>query len=146
MKKLIYPFLFIIFLAACNKGPYYPPEGVWRSEEPNIILYIKPEYLSTAEPNKHPGVYTTVDGDEIKVFTRFSMLTPMLEIFDLATAFHESGGILWEANLFAGSYRLINNQLRFTAGRNPTNSGPIVIIFHRLEEYDPINPNDWFPN
>ena len=148
MKKIVFVLL-MLALSSCNTGRHYPPVGVWKSEYPNIILYLKQDYLRPGTLFQHLGMYTTAADDEIKIFTTFTIRAPSFSVFK-TTAVRESNGsrgIHGEDQLFSGSFRVKGEQIHYTltpAFRERT--GHDVIIFHLQENYDPINPEDWFPS
>ena len=135
MKTLII-MLMLLILSSCNTGPHYPPVGVWKSGYPNIILYFDSKYTFQNRPHNHLGIYTTTDDKKIKVFTSFLIKAPSFSIFDIS-ALSEDGAINLNKRLFRGSFRVIDNQLHYSIGSR-------IIIFNRLTEYEPINPDDWF--
>jgi len=62
--------LTLLLLAACFPEPEVPPYGIWVSEEPNITLFIKPEYRIPERNYSYFGVYAA-DGDYTKTLVRF---------------------------------------------------------------------------
>jgi len=127
--------------------------GVWKSEEPSLILYIDPIYRSLVLPFNYLGIYT-VDGEEVKVFLKFDNRhrnTPALIIEateklvdrdSMVRSRHEN--VLFNtANL-----RTIDDQIHFNGWTRDANGDNIEVemIFNRLEDYDPIDPEEWFPS
>lgn len=140
MKKIlcIILILAVFFLSSCV--PETPtPYGIWKSTEPNIFLYISPEY-------SHYSNYlgrSLISGDEERVFIVLGN-GPRLTFYPL-TAIRERGGTSGPP-LLVGTWEINNHILYLT----PTpvfreRLGYERIIFHQAEDYDPINPEDWFP-
>ena len=127
-----------ILASSCNSGPHYPPTGVWKSEAPDIVLYIVPEYLFYKHPYNHLGIYTTSSGEEIKVFTRFLIRVAVFGIYEI-TGLREDGAINSDKVLFGGNFRVVDDQLYLSSNSE-------YIIFNKITDYEPINPNDWFPS
>ena len=120
----------------------HPPIGVWKSESPGIILYVKPDYQPIPGHGFRYPVTYILEGEETKAFVKFGN-GPRFSVFDMSAI--ESGVLNIGRWLLVGSYQIRNNELHFTlfdGAREKT--GYDVIILHRLEDYDPINPEDWW--
>ena len=73
MKRIIaVAALITIFLVlpSCVPDTPEPPYGVWKSEDPHIVLFFKPEHRIPIGMPAYLGFYT-VDSTETKVFARF---------------------------------------------------------------------------
>lgn len=167
MKKIITTILILLTLLNLSScvirfGPTIEaldriPAGVWRSEEPDIILYFKRSYQAPARARSRPrsylGIYT-VDGEEIKIFTEFYGHhgdIAVLRIYDLNSADVERHAILTSSRewymLFVGHLNIVEGQLHYTLTPGAQErTGFDVIIFDRVTDYDPINPEDWWPS
>jgi len=124
----------------------HPPNGVWRSEEPRIIFYFKPEYLvpiGTPDSRSHtgvsfkplyPGIYT-LDDIDTKVFVEFGRNMTIRCVTDstrLIEAYYREVREREEIRLvlFSPYYERL---------------GIREIVFRRMEDYDQIDPHYWFP-
>jgi hypothetical protein len=142
MKKCLLVLFVVQLFLISSCVPYEPlPEGVWKSEEPRIILYIEPDYQIRG--SIFPGLFT-IDDSESKILIRaendssFTISTPY--------ALMEGGGFNGnsEVLVFRGSFRTVSNELRLTPeARDSQSTGHNLIVFHRIEEYDLINIKDW---
>ena len=138
--KLTLVSLLLLQLSSCLPVTH-PPIGIWESENPNIRVYVKSEY-SHSQGFYYPAIYI-VNGEETKVFARFDLGTEFT-IFDLSEI-REDGRINHNNWLYRGSFRLRRNVLYVSLGSiAQERTGFEQIIFNRLEEYDPINPQDWW--
>ena len=152
MRKTIVIFMILtallLPLTSCLPGTPDPPHGVWMSEEPRIILHFKPEYQLSGRRMRYVGFYTQ-DGVDIQVLTRFGN-GPRFEVYCLAEGLSERGGFRGEGLLLSGSnYRIVNDEIRFTASDASVERLGLTsrnIIFRRIEDYAPINPDDWYPH
>ena len=150
MRKSIIVFmvLILLLLASCLPETPEPPFGVWMSEEPRIVLYLKPEYrLPIAGPN-YLGTYT-IDGVDRKVFVSFG---PGLSfaLYDLTEprAGGRMGGVSHSGSPFGGTYRVVRDEIHVTitlALQERLGLETRTIIFRRVEDHDPIDPYYWFP-
>ena len=121
-----------------------PPYGVWVSDEPIMVLFLKPQYRILEDWPWYIGLYTQ-DNIETKIFAHFGPGT-MIAVFD-HTWLSETGGILGSGRLLAGGYRMVRGEFHFSL--NPVfqeQLGIQTIVLHRVEEYDPIDPYYWFPH
>ena len=141
IMRLVLVSLLLLNLSSCLPDTH-PPIGVWKSEYPNIKLYIKAEYQRTpGVGDGYPAIYFA-EGEAINVFVAFGP-GPLFAIYDMSAfgdgVFH---GDNW---LFTGGFRITNDELLFSLSYvTQERTGFQQIIFHRLEEYDPINPQDWW--
>ena len=81
--------LLLVPFSSCVPRTPEPPNGVWMSENPHIVLYFKPEYQIPIGMPAYLGIYT-VDGVEVKIFAHFGN-GMQFEIFNL-TGLGEDGG------------------------------------------------------
>ena len=131
--------LFVAFVAtACMpRNPPYLPPGVWKSEYPVIILYFDENYQ--VAPRQHPylGIYMR-EGEEVRVFAPFHGRSP---VFMITSA--SSGRIQY----YRGRFRVVGYRMYYYNFdlRTQERTGLTQIIFHRVFDYPPINPEDWFP-
>jgi len=143
---IIFVIAALFLFASCLPRTPEPPYGVWVSEEPRIVLFLRPEYRIPIGMPSYVGFYT-IDDVETKVFAHFGTGLG-LEIYHI-TGLRRSGGISGGDNLLlSGSYRVVNDQIRFRASRWHEGQWEesTTITFHRLEYYDPIDPYYWFPH
>ena len=115
------------------------PWGVWESHDPQLILYIDPQYqFSLISAFSFPGNYS----EETKVFVSFNTRGGMIgryrphlmSVHNIDRPFAQRSYI----NSDPDGFRIINGYLHVT-------SRDAVLIFHRLENYDPIDFNNWLP-
>jgi hypothetical protein len=153
MKRLfilIFLLVAILLFSSCFRGNRTGSEilyGVWESEEPPMILYIDPNYTSPICPNFYLGIFIE-NGEEKKVFAHFNSLSGFTSTLTWVQIFPVSAftfGMMPTDWYFSTRYNFIGNQLRLTDILSYASDIPVEIIFNRLEEYDPINPDDWFP-
>ena len=127
-------------LTACTK-PFDIPMGIWKSEDPEIVLYVDPEYVFPNDSYYHLGTYVK-DNNELKVFTVWSSFGPLLEIHGVESMKKNSRrGDEW---LLSGTPRLEGDVLYYSCVDRESGER-LDIIFTRLEEYEPIKITDWFP-
>jgi len=74
--------LSLFLLTSCLPDTPEPPYGVWMSEEPRIVLYLKPEYRMPMNMPIFVGYYT-VGGIDTKIFATFGHGL-QFSIFELA--------------------------------------------------------------
>ena len=133
--------MFVLFMFhSCVPETPQPPFGVWKSNEPNIVLYLKPDYFMT-QIMAHLGTYSE-NGYELKVFVHFGhgLRFRMTE----ANSLRADGGMSL-GEFLTGTYQLVGDQIHY----RPTpvfreRLGLDMIVFYRVDDYDPINPEDWF--
>ena len=140
--KVVLLTLALFMLSACM--PFEPvdiPLGVWRSEYPKIILYLKEAYELPLPHGQDPfpGIYVR-NGEEIRVYTRFTrrILQLLINTMDSST---------WGGNmLYSGVLHVDGDRMYYTLSTwSQERTGLTQIIFHRVYDYPPINPEDWFP-
>ena len=146
MKRiLVIAFIAMIFtscIPAENFDINLPP-GIWKSVEPNIVLYIENKYQSSVMPMSYLGIYT-IEGEEIKIFVGFEHRSLLLRIHREDSLDRERGGVAMDGIIFTGEFEIHDDEMHyFLIGYGRRRTGE-VIIFHRLEDYEPINPEDWF--
>jgi len=136
--------MIVLMLASCLPKTPDPPYGVWMSEEPKIVLYLKPEYRIPIGPPSYLGFYI-LDGVETKVIAHFGNGL-RFRLYD-HTGLREDGGISG-SGLIIGDYRVVRNEIHYTLTPYfQEQIGVKIIIFHNVEDnYDPIDPYDWFPH
>jgi len=135
--------LALTLLTSCVPDTPDPPYGVWVSEEPRIVLFLKQEYRIPVASPSYPALYE-LDGVELKVFVSIST-GPQFGIYHLGSL-SEGGGPSGPA-LLIGPYRVVANEIRYTL--NPPfqeRLGISTIVFRLMEDYDPIDPYYWFPH
>ena len=148
---IITPFVLgAIFLVMYSKT--YPnrnsevelPTGIWRSAEPNIVLYITPKYVNPARDSYYLGTYDT--GHEIiRLFLLWDSRGGDCSLFRENSLNLERGSINGDGTLFYGKLKMVNDELHYTLTKHfQEKTGYNVIVFHRWEDYEPIDPNDWF--
>lgn len=144
MKKHISIFIIFVFIffTSCLPETVEPPYGVWSSENPNITLYLKDyeDILQMGFPWRRVGIYTKNE-ETLHVFPTFGPATRFNIRYNI---YLSSGGALASTTLASGSWQLRNDQMYFNLTPHfQEQLGVRRIIFNRLEEYDPINPEDW---
>jgi len=132
----------LLSISSCLPETPDPPYGVWVGGDPQIMLFLKPQYRMTEDWPTYIGLYM-LDGEEIKVFVRFGHgLSFRLSHQD---SLQEGGGFS-SSSLLVGSYRVVRNQIHYTLTPHfQEQVGIQTIIFHRVEDYDPIDPYNWSP-
>lgn len=142
MKKIkIFFFVLCVgLLSACSIGGQEFPEGVWKSEYPSIILYL------TGSAYLYPtqwilGVYA-YDGEEAKVYVMLD--TPRSSKIRIEPITSVQNGISSEV-YFQGFFTATEDAVYLTVHTGQHADRYSEIVFHRLEDYEQINPDDWFP-
>ena len=132
--------LMLVKLSSCLPAPR-PPFGVWQSENLDIILYVKPEYQRTPGVGEgYPAIYFA-DGEATNVWVVFGV-DPLFAIYDMS-AFGD-GVFISDKWIFRGTFRIVNDKLYLEYITQERRYSLEQMIFHRLEEYDPINPRSWW--
>ena len=150
IRKAVFVALFVLLLttfSAClprTRTPE-PPCGVWKSEDPHIVLYLRPEYRIPIDMPGFIGLYT-IDGVETKVFARFgngSRFT-IRGVEELS-----QGGRIRNLPIITGRYRVHRvPEVEIHYNLSPVDAerlGMTTITFRRVRNHDPIDPYYWFP-
>jgi len=119
-----------------------PPYGVWVSDDPRLVFFIKPQYRILEDWPWYVGIYTEHD-IETKMVVRFGPAI-IIEVCDLP-AESETSSTRGSVILLTGVYRMIRGEFHFEL--NPVfqeRLGIQTVILHRVEEYEPIDPYYWF--
>lgn len=140
---IILTLIMFLFITSCFPLPQEPPLGVWKSEEPEIIMYFKPEYRNLPTGlgwYNHLGKYFAEDY-ELNVIIMPHAATRIRIIYDIELA---SSGGMTHATFLIGDWRLRRGQLHLT----PTpfyqeRLGVNVIIFNKIEDYPALDPTEW---
>jgi hypothetical protein len=114
------------------------PPGIWKSDEPSIVLYFEHEYqhpLRNEGPN-FLGTYTTEHGEQ-RIFTSLHSKAKILTLLHEDSLDLKEGKLYLNDALFAGWFEVIDDEMHYKVGDQ-------TIIFRRVEDYEPINPEDWF--
>jgi len=149
----------VFLLTSCFPEPEVPPYGVWVSDEPNITLFINLEHQIIEDRHIYFGIYT-VDNIDKKVFVQFGTGRHFV-IYDLSEprwkgegvySFYQPGGggraagVRHSGSLFAGPYNMRRGEIHSRLAPIPQNTSENdIIIFRRIEDYEPIDP-DWIAN
>jgi hypothetical protein len=121
----------------------YPqlPEGIWRSEDPEMMLFITDDY-AIRPTGIHPGLIT-IDSEEVKII--FILGNASTFTIEWSTAMGQTGGLRGSnPPPFIGRFEVYGDLMHYTL--NPPfreRTGITRITFHRVEEYEPINIRDW---
>ena len=160
MKKIIVMpvVLMLLIFTSCFPPPLPPPHGVWVSEEPRIVLYLRPEYqVAGFGDYTYFGIYM-ISEVERKVLVEFGTGT-ILRIHDLTEprgigtetwTGREGGqtgqGISHSGTVLRGSYRVDGKELRYTLNE-PFRElvGIRNISFQYVKDYEPLDP-EWLEN
>jgi len=121
------------------------PLGVWRSAEPSITLYVLPEYQSALLTTNHfLGIYT-VEQEEIKMVVSLDRRSGAMRLERDASYDFERNARDLAGTLFRGAIDILKNEMHFILdSKTQEQTGYEVIVFQRWEDYDPIDPADWF--
>ena len=117
-----------------------PPQGIWISADPNLILYFCDQYLP---PRGGPFLgYYYISGRRLRI--------QILYVFDHHPDFTIETIEKRENNrfvtLYRGTWEVIGNHMYYFLFYDHLDRGDLQkIIFTRTEDYEPINPEDWFP-
>jgi len=147
MKRIFLSILMLtaamLALASCLPDTPDPPEGVWVSDEPRIVLYLMPEYRIPDGILEYLGLYT-LNGVETKVLVPFGNGL-QFEIYDY-TRRSNTGGLVAQQILLAGTYRVVRDEIHWSLfPTSQERAGVDTIVFRRVENYDPIDPYYWSP-
>ena len=129
------------------------PFQIWMSEDPSMILFIDGAYgvprANWFDTNIYPGLYFSDDGGSIKLIISCDGNDPTLVISEIDTLVKSENGFDLRSGAFmVGRFSVTNDQLRLTFPRSSPwrVAGYRQIIFNRIEDYEPIDPEDWFPS
>jgi hypothetical protein len=150
MKKIAFisMALVVLLLSACLPETPEPPHGVWASIEPEIVLYLKPEYQIPVPGFNYIGIYK-LDGVETNVVAAFGngLRFNLYDISGPGEGADTGYGIKHSGMLLIGGYRVTKGEIRYNI--TPVfqeQLGVNEIIFRRVEDYDQIDPHDWLPD
>jgi hypothetical protein len=137
--------IFTCVFSSCTPGGWAElPEGVWKSENPDMTFYIGDEYNIQVWTNGYPGIYT-IDEEEKKFFMHISLREWQFSTHDVTDLKHGEA-IGSNTIIFSGSFITSDNQMIYTPTSFYQNKwGYEQIIFTKLDDYPPINPQDWIP-
>ena len=139
---------------SCVPETQETPLGVWKSEEPKIIMYLKPEYRNVPvrlTTFNHLGQYY-IDDYALNVFI-FSGPGTRIRIVYVIESTSNINGIeltgyvgngIHRTLLVIGNWSLVRGQLHLTLSASfRERLGVRVIVFDKLEDYPEIDPDDW---
>jgi len=133
--------LAVAFLSSCLPETPDPPEGIWISDNPRIILYFKPEYRNMPRQMgiSYLGIYTAANGHEIRFLIRLGK-GPRLTFYDLSYLDWGVNSSISRGYFLSGGWQMRGEYLVFSpSGRNS-------ITFRRAYDYEPIDLTEWFPD
>ncbi|MCL1987767.1 MAG: hypothetical protein FWG64_07335 [Firmicutes bacterium] len=144
-------FFLILTISSCMPRHDWPPAGVYRSEFPPITLYLNPAYQNPFVSESIFLATYTVDEESHKILVNFlpGGAEPAFQIVTLDCFF--APGTSNNTQLWGGIYTVEDDILNFISGRGHdlsifgVSETPGTIFFQKTEEYEPINPMDWFP-
>jgi len=138
--------LTLLILSACVPETPPPPQGVWQSEYPEIILYIMPEYQIPGS-GAFLAMYTEEDGSEVKMIIHFERGTIVSMWSIVGTPQGFLNGVPLVEALLAGSFSVDGNKMRLLLTAPVQEKyGMRSIVFVNVEDYVPINPTNWLPD
>jgi len=137
--------LLLFVSSSCRPETPEPPYGIWLSENPRIVLYFTPEYRLPV-PSIHYLALFTIDDVEIKAVAHFGP-GRLVVIDDIRDTRGIGGGrSSYTGTLIGGSYQLVGNEIHFRPSEHcQERLGVRRIIFHRIDDYEPIDPYYWYP-
>ena len=131
--------LMLLVLSSCMPESRIPPDGIWHSEEPNVTLYLKPEYKIIPNGAYNPGHFV-VNDDVLNIAVRFGPANRVTMDYNLVIC--ERG--LRSTVLLVGNWRMRGEQIHLILlSGSQERLGYSVIVFSKIETYDPIDPADW---
>ena len=145
--------IMVIFFTSCVPESIDLPQGVWQSEEPNMILFIKPEYRNNPVRityNNFLGKY--IYDEVIRFFTLPGPGTIIFFVYDVSLTMHidyfdEVKNISWglkRETLLEGVWRMRGDQIHLTVSAYFYEQLDFsIIIFNEIEYYKPIDINEW---
>ena len=117
--------IILIFVSSCLPNLYPIPQGVWRSEEPSIVLHLGTEF--------NLGSYMHNDA-EIEIHALFHGVSPILEIYDWGMV-QELRVYEPQALLMSGTFEVIDDRMYYMLDFDSQQKiGLEKIIFHRSEK------------
>ena len=124
------------------------PQGVWRNDEMNLILFIDSSYEAPQEmQNKHGiwflGLHST--NEEVRKLTIWLSPTPHFSIYEIN--FHENGEVSRGDIVASGIHGIRRGKLHYRIVDFPAfglERGEII-IFRRVSDYEPPDFDEWFP-
>jgi len=152
MKSFVFSILTILSVVIFTSCSYFPPEnreiflpaGVWHSEEPDITLYLEEDYPNPARPHHPLGIYVA-DGETTKIFISFDRKDLSLRLYKENTLNLMQGNIYGAGTIIRGWFKMVDDEMHITLNdRDESNITTGVLIFKQLEEYEPIDPDEWF--
>ena len=99
-------------------------------------------------PHSFLGVYKT-EQEKIRLFANLDHRSATILLYHENSLNLEIGSINEAGIMFIGGFHVSDDEFHYTLLPGPrrgwTNeTGYDVIIFHRWDDYTPINPEDWF--
>jgi hypothetical protein len=141
-----FPLLLLMLFLLSSCGSYETPMGIWKNEQYNIIMYID-ESFQVKNFYHYFGLYTDDKGEENKILISFAGHSPTLQIQNISDL--KENSIAGEKIYFRGSYKETketNNELYCELYEyNIDSKKSKKLTFHRITEYEPIDPWNWFP-
>jgi hypothetical protein len=137
MARFTMMFLFLIFTSSCAVERDELPVGVWKSENPDIIIYFTPE-----DPSRYGLGFYTKDGETEKIFITWHVKMPYLSIHEFSDL-HKDDVVTGPA-FIRGEWSVIEDiiYIKLEPGSQEL-LGQEQIIFHLIEDYEPMNLDDW---
>ena len=129
--------LILFILSSCMQPARIPPDGIWHSEDPNVTMYLKPEY--NLRWSLTPAHFVMND-DVLNVAVSFGPGNGVYMFTDLDI--NERG--LAMSTFLRGNWRMTGEQIRLTLmSGSRERLGYKAIVFTKIETYDPIDLADW---
>ena len=129
--------LLLFALTACDSpsrssGANPIPYGTWHSEEPDIILVIRPDYRNPYRVfDTFPGSYVK-DGEEIDIAVRILVTTRRIHIFNASDEVQNS----WDS-YFSGTREIEEGRLYLNLfSRWQNEHGIDYVVFELVEEVE----------
>jgi len=129
-----------LLFSSCNISIDTPSAGVWQSEDGTITLYLGTSYLLPS--NRIYNIATLVlSGNEERVAIWFSSREPW---FSIRESLKHNELVTGEGILLQGDFQIEGESLYFFIKRGIyADYFSSVVILHRIEDYDPVDPYDW---
>ena len=138
MRKIIIMLMCMVSVTSCSKK-IDVPNGIWRSENPEIVLYLKPGYQFKPS-SVYAGMYYR-NGEAIKICALFESKGPSIYIYDMEGL---DTGLNRTNRLFGGTPELKGDTLYYEYSTSIPRE-MMITEFHRTDNYEPIITSDWFP-